>query len=1204
MTYELWPSRIFVIASVACVCVGIISSGVSLAQESARPYPTRTTAISDSASRAEQEAEQLVSLSADKIISLLNEEPGLLLEVKKTLVKKAYEQGRVLNPEELTDEALFRLISSDVNIRIVVTREIEDRLYVRAKPTRKELERDRRMAQARGFSATANGAQQEQKPTAGQTQEDIFWSEHDRMMQDVPAGPENGVGRYPGAFPPASNPGAAPPEPQFQISPYDSQRAVERTQMEYPGYPGGDSGDFGDYPGPIDGMGMQGISPDQLSGLIAARMASSGGSNDEMGSSGTGYGILPTSAGSQANGIGGRSGGGIVGGLSNPFLSPSGSASQSYYGAQMQQQSLAPQQYPLQANLRMPRPPSRPSAADLGLDRPILARRPNPYADVPSLYDLYAQYSRRSPVLERFGIEIFRNGTGNVDMLPMDMPVGPDYVLGPGDNLTVNLWGGISQRLVRVVDREGRISLPEAGALQVSGRTLGEVQEAVQRSLRTQYRDVQADISISRIRSIRVYVVGDVEHPGPYDVSSLSTPLNALVEAGGPTSRGSLRTIRHYRGKQLIQEVDVYDLLLHGVRSGVERLETGDTIMVPPLGAEVTLAGMVRRPGIYELHGEQNLAAVLELAGGVLPSGTLRHVDVERLEAHESRSMLALDVPEDNNSEAVTKALEDFKIQDGDKVKISPIVSYADKSVYLDGHVYRPGKYAYQEGMKLTDLIKSYKDLLPEPYKNHAEIIRLKAPDYMPEIIAFNLDDALAGKEQDLVLKPLDTVRVFGRYDFEDAPVITVTGAVRDPGDHVTNGATYLRDAIFLAGNANSDAELDDVQVFRRTEDGKLKVLSANLNRALAGDASENLLLEPKDRVFVHKNLAKTDPPTVTIEGEVGRPGKYPLGENMGAADLVRVAGGLKRSAYTREADLTRFELEQGSKIVSDHVTVPIANALANEPDADVRLRDGDVLTIRQLTGWNDMGATIKVEGEVVHPGTYGIQQGERLSSIIQRAGGFTQNAYPYGAVFERVQVRQMEIQNRTELIRRVKSEEAEAKLAPAADQEDSKQAILLQYNTTLEKLEHTAPAGRMVIHVSSNLKSWANTLQDIQVRDGDSIFVPKHPNIIIVNGSVYNPTAITYKPGKDAGWYLKQAGGPTGMANKKAVFVVRADGSVVGGTGGLFTGGVERAELRPGDMVIVPERTFSISHKFQNTVNAAQIATAVVFAVQAARTF
>lgn len=1189
----------FPVPKLAAVCVlaGFVCAGMSFAQQSPnQKFQPRTTALSTSNSRAEREAEQVVSLSAEKIISLLNDEPGLLLEVKKTLVRKAYEQGRILAPEDLTDEALFRLIDNDINIRVVVTREIEDRGYIRAKPTREELDKERKVVRYPITSTPASAAAQ--PPTPGESQEDVYWNEHDRMMENFSTTPP------PSSFtsPLQQNQPSQAPQQQVPIAPYNSQRSLLSTEMEYPQYPMGDSGDVPDYAGSFGGM--QRISPDQLSGLMAARMASSGASSDETGAQAGGYGLLSTSAGAESSGISGA--GGFTSGLTSPFLGQSTSdfANSSLLGSSEIPQGSMRSQYPMQASLRMPRMPSAPTAADLGLDRPMLARRPNPYADVPSLYDLYEQYSRRSPVLERFGAEIFRNGTSNFDKLPMDMPVGPDYVLGPGDRLTVNLWGGVSQRLNRVVDPEGRISLPEAGVLQVSGRTLGEVQDAVQHSLRTQFRDVQADVSISRIRSVRVYVVGDVEHPGPYDVSSLSTPLNALVEAGGPTSQGSLRTVEHYRGKQLVQEVDLYDLLLRGVSSGVQRLESGDTIMVPTIGPEVTISGMVRRPGIYELHGERDLAEVLQLAGGVLPSGTLRHVDVERVQAHESRTMLALDIPETNNSEAATKALEDFKIQDGDKVKISPIVAYADNTVYLDGHVYRPGKYAYHDGMKLTDLITSYKDLLPEPYKNHAEIIRLQAPDYTPQVIAFNLDDALAGKDQDLVLKPLDTVRVFGRYDFEDTPVITVSGAVRDPGDHVTNGATYLRDAIFLAGNATSDAELDDVQVFRHTEDGNLKVLSANLSKALAGDPTQNLLLEPKDRVFVHRSLAKADPPQVTIEGEVGRPGKYPLGENMTAADLVRVAGGLKRSAYTEEADLTRFELEQGTKIISDHVTVPIAKALASEPDADVRLRDGDVLTIRQLTGWTDMGAMIKVEGEVVHPGTYGIQQGETLSSIIQRAGGFTKNAYPYGAVFERVQVRQMEIQNRTELIRRVKSEEAEAKLTPAGDQEDSKQAILLQYDTTLEKLEHTNPAGRMVIHISRDMKTWANSLQDIQVRDGDSIFVPKHPNIVIVNGSVYNPTAITYKPGRNAGWYLKQAGGPTGMANNKAVFVVRADGSVIGGAGGLFSGGVQKAELRPGDMVIVPERTFSISHKFQNTVQAATIVTAVTFAIQAARSF
>ncbi len=335
----------------------------------------------------------------------------------------------------------------------------------------------------------------------------------------------------------------------------------------------------------------------------------------------------------------------------------------------------------------------------------------------------------------------------------MDMPVGPEYVLGPGDGVSVELWGGVSERLQRVVDREGRLALPEVGFVEVSGRSLGDVQRLVQKTLRTQYRDVEADVSLSRLRTVRVYVVGDVERAGAYDVSSLSTPLNALYLAGGPTARGSLRTLRHFRGKQLVQEIDVYDLLLHGVRSSLQGLQPGDTILVPPLGPEVTIEGMVRRPAIYEINGEKNLAEVLELAGGVLRSGTLRHVDVERVEAHLSRTMLRLDIPEDNNQAAVTKALEDFQIQDSDKIKISPILPYADKTVYLDGHVVRPGKFAYRDGMRVTDIIKSYGDLLPEPYERHAEIIRLNGPDYTPSVIAFNLREALTGKDRNVALR-------------------------------------------------------------------------------------------------------------------------------------------------------------------------------------------------------------------------------------------------------------------------------------------------------------------------------------------------------------------------------------------------------------------------------------------------------------------
>jgi len=1193
-------------------CVALLFIASAWSQQPAS-Y-SRSTAIDQANSRAEHEAEQMVSLSPDRILTILRQEPGLMLQVKKALVRKAFEQGRILDPNELTDDALFTLIRQDDNIRVIATHEIVDRAYIKAKPTREELARDLPCRQPVFTGADALTAKQTDQATSSTdlkrapSQEDAYWLKHENdldcdLVQSLPFGSvPYSVGQsqytqstspqqypssqypnqlqnprqYPQEFPPSQS-------PQQGFPTNDYRRQLQMTQAQpSQGYFGMDS----------DQNEMASIQPDELPSLLSASQMSglsSGMSRKGMGASGADAStssMSPDLSSSLGSALG-SSLGSSVGSLLGNQSSSSGFPQQ----ARLEDQTRVPlQQY------SFPKPPQQ----------PMLRHRPNPYADVPSLYDLYAQYSKHSPKLERFGEDVFVNGTGNLDELPMDLPAGPDYVVGPGDGLTVSLTGGISQRLQRVVDREGRIELPEVGAVEVSGRSLADVQHLVQTVLRGQFRGVDADVSLSRIRTVRVYVTGDVERPGAYDVSSLSTPLNALYIAGGPTSGGSLRIIHHYRGKQLVQEVDIYDLLLHGVRGDMQRLQAGDTIQIPPLKGQVTIEGMVRRPAVYELNGEKGLAEVLELAGGVLPSGTLRHVDVERVESHEGRTMLRLDIPETNSDASVNKALESFVVQDGDKIKITPILPYADKTVYLDGHVSRPGKFAYTDGMKVTDLIKSYKDVLPEPSISHAEIIRLSQLDFAPEVLTFNLGDALAGKDQDLVLKPFDIVRVFGRFDFEDPPVITVTGEVRDPGDHLTNGSAHLRDVVYLAGGTTRDALLTDAQVFRKTSDGKLEVINVNLAKALEGDAKDNIVLEPKDRVFIHRDLNKLDPPTVAVEGEVARPGKYPLGDNMTAAALVRLAGGFKRGAYKEEADLTRYEVSQGTKVVSDHVTVPIAKAMADEPDADVRLRDGDVLAIRQLTGWKDVGAMITVTGEVVHPGTYGIQEGERLSSIIQRAGGFRTDAYPYGSVFEREKVKELQEKNRADLIQTVQTQAADVKNIPEQSPDDqlAKQAVLQQYQTTLENLQNTPPQGRLVIHISSNMQHWANTSADIQVRAGDTLYVPKKPNVVLVDGSVYNPTAITFKPGKSAGWFLKQAGGPTNMAEKKGTFVIRADGSVVGGSGGLFSGGVENAAMQPGDMVVVPQKIYAVSRKWQNTVQVAQVLSAVAIAVGAAHSF
>ena len=834
-----------------------------------------------------------------------------------------------------------------------------------------------------------------------------------------------------------------------------------------------------------------------------------------------------------------------------------------------------------------------------------MTHRANPYADIPSLYDMYVQASVRQKPTERFGLDVFRNTAIDPEELPMDLPVGPDYVVGPGDSLEIDLWGGVSERVFRVVDREGRVALPEAGPLLVSGRSLADVQQAVQRVLRTEFRDVSADVSVSRLRTVRVYVVGDVAQPGAYDISSLSTPLNALFAAGGITPRGSLRTLKHLRGKQLVEEVDAYDLLLHGVRSDLHRLENGDTLLVPPLGPQVTVDGMVRRPAIYELHGENTLAEVLELAGGILPTATLRHIEVQRVEAHEKRTMLALNLSPSGDSDDAKKQLDSFVIHDGDEVHIFPIAPYNEDAIYVQGHVLRPGRYSYKQGMKLSDLIASYKDLLPEPAPHYAEIVRLNPPDFRPSVESFDLSAALANPASAPKLEPLDTVRIFSRYDFEPAPEIWVGGEVRVPGKYRTSGQVRLKDAVFLAGGVTQDAALDSAQLFRTELDGTMKILSVNLGGALAGNSADNIALEPRDRLIIHRNAAKVDPPTVYVKGEVAKPGRYPLTTNMHVEDLVRVAGGLKKSADPETADLTSYAESHGSKPIARNIDIKLVAAMHGDTTADLPLHDGDVLTIRENPGWNDIGAMITLKGEVQHPGTYGIRPGERLSSVLARAGGFDAQAYPYGAVLMRREVRELEMQSRLELVQRIKAEQVSLKALPDADadQKNAKLTAIAETETTLQQLQTNPPIGRVVIHIQPGLKEWQNTMRDVAVRDGDVLFVPKKTGYVMVNGQVFNATAIGYQPGRSAKWYLSQAGGLTPLADKKAVFVIRADGSVIAAknnpSGWWLGGDPLGAALKPGDTVVVPEKAPKIGGRsWQTVMQSAQVASSVALAV------
>jgi protein involved in polysaccharide export with SLBB domain len=1108
-----------------------------------------------------------VAASAIQIRSVLVKDEGLMVELKHWVAKEATDNGQVVEDSNLTDPAIFDRLEQDLAFRSVATRLLQRYGYLMPTPNpdsdfakEKELvlkERARRLVQIEAQEDTESLRPQNKDRDLERTA-----TCDPRRDEDCPPPRANRRQnmRTPGGgiSSPETSPQEAVPEQQPSQSPSRILRADGLTQAA----------------DPLDGP--SGTGSWQNFELIPASAKRD----------------LNPSAGSQSFGQGAVDG--MPAGRNLPSNPVEPNSTAEVFTGKNGREVPSPANYPREITKEEDVTPVR------------MVHRANPYADIPSLYDMYVQTSAHQRPNERFGLAAFRNTSNDPRAIPMDLPVGPDYVIGPGDGLAIDLWGGVSQRFVRVVDREGRVSLPEVGPLLVSGRNLADVQQAVQQVLRSQYRDVSADVSLSRLRTVRVYVVGDVTEPGAYDISSLSTPLNALFAAEGVTPRGSLRALKHYRGKQLVEEVDAYDLLLHGVRSDMRRLENGDTLLVPSLGPLVTVDGMVRRPAIYELHGENSLSDVLELAGGILPTATLRHIEVQRVEAHEKHTMLTLDLLSTGDADSIKKQLDAFKINDGDEVHIFPIAPYNEDAIYVQGHVQRPGRYSYKQGMNLSDLIGSYKDLLPEPAPHYAEIVRLNPPDFHPSVESFDLTAALANPASAPKLKPLDTVRVFSRYDFEPAPEIWIGGEVREPGKYRTSGQAHLRDAVYLAGGVTQDASLDSAQLFRTQPDGTMKILSVDLREALAGNPIDNVVMEPRDRLLVHRNPSRVDPPTVFIKGEVAKPGRYPLTTNMHVEDLVRVAGGLKRSAYTESADLARFEMNGSQKVPGDRLELNLTAAMNGDPKTDVPLRDGDILTIRQLPRWTDIGASMTVRGEVLHAGTYGIAPGERLSSVLARSGGFGSEAYPYGAVLMRREVRELELKSHMELVQRVKAEQVTLKAIPDtdADQKNAKLTAIGQTEAALAQLQASAPIGRVVMHISPDMKSWQNTVADVPVRDGDVLFVPKKAGYVMVNGQVFNPTAISYRPGHSAKWYLSQAGGVTQLADKKAVFVIRADGSVISAknnSSGWWGGDPMSATLRAGDTIVVPEKAPKIGGRnwaviMQSVQMASSIALAVAY--------
>ena len=430
---------------------------------------------------------------------------------------------------------------------------------------------------------------------------------------------------------------------------------------------------------------------------------------------------------------------------------------------------------------------------------------------------------------------------------------------------------------------------------------------------------------MGRLKLIKIYIVGEVNSPGDYNLSSLSTVINALAAAGGPLKTGSLRSVMVKRGGKVVDTVDLYSFFLHGDKSHDVRLQSGDTVFVPVIGKVAGITGNVKRPGIYELKNEKTLKDLIDIAEGLLPTGYLDRIRISRVDAYQKRSVSDINLDPKGTGKSLNELTASFAIQDMDLVNISPIDQTLRGYVRIEGHVLRPGDYALKPGMRINDLIHP-DDLLPEYYQDGAELTRYSAPDMHPEKVFFSLAKAMSGDPgNNLELREFDTVRVFSRWDMEEMPMVTVGGEVQKPGKYRLFKDMTVRDLLTLAGNPKLTAYLKNGELTRIKEtDGSVTSypVKVNLEEAMKGNPKENILLAPFDELTVRRipNWAEETDRYITIKGEVMFPGTYPIYKGEKLSAVLKRAGGFTDKAYLRGAKFTRILVREEQQKRMDEV--------------------------------------------------------------------------------------------------------------------------------------------------------------------------------------------------------------------------------------------------------------------------------------------
>jgi protein involved in polysaccharide export with SLBB domain len=780
----------------------------------------------------------------------------------------------------------------------------------------------------------------------------------------------------------------------------------------------------------------------------------------------------------------------------------------SQYGMTMDQAVAKAQQYgiDLQSYLnKLPMPGSMTGPQTLTVDttqHPLVQQ-----VQVQPTIDTTAQHpaadttkTSSSSGLRYFGYDVFKNvptafeaATGPVDL---------DYLIGPGDVIRVNVWGQVEQRNDLEVDNEGRVFIPTVGPVLVSGLTLEETQRSITKELSQSFkglvatpRTVWLDVTIARLRPKIVFIMGEVNAPGGYSVSSYANVFSSLFWVGGPTVRGSLRDVRLIRNNKVIAHVDLYKYLTGAEKINDVRVQSNDIIFVPTRGKTVSADGEVRRPAIYELLPEENLKKLLDFAGGPLATTYLERVQVDHIIPFDKRKRGEFErTVVDINLRDILNEGKDHAVADGDIVTFFSIQDLQKNYVVIDGAVYRPDRYQLEKEETLRDLIVQADSLLPEAYLKRADITRT-FPDSTIQMIHVDLRKVMAQDPIDnLKMQPLDSVRVYSRLEISPPRKVSISGHVRNPGEYPYADSLKLFDLIFKAGGMEdsvyrAETYLTRADLIRVNPDGlTMRTIPFNLGALLDTIPGVNILLQPDDEVVIYEiEVAKVRDDTIQVLGKVRRPGKFHLTTNMTLKDAILLAGGYTEDAWRLDAEIARVEpkgMGEDSLVYirfshlpdfSDSVTD--GDAFRQEQKANsFRLQRYDIVFVRPNPEFK-FQELVTVEGEVRYGGQYALRApNERLSDIILRAGGVKKSAFLGGSKMTR-----------------------------------GGERMNVDFQRALDR-----PGGAY----------------DVVMHQGDTISVPKKPNAVRVDGEVNNPGLLSYIEGDNMWNYIDRAGGLTDSSN------------------------------------------------------------------------